>query len=136
MYQFHKSLLLVLGIDDSLSFGVRHAQCLKCSTRAAKTWFARYMALIHRGREATRVSKSFESFAPSSLMRGGKQDAIDIENGCGQRFGMIGPWSSQLADSHKLMHSEREKDNGRSNSRVRRLLWTPHCNLLPDLRLS
>ena len=28
MYQFHEPLLLVLGIDDGLPFGVRHTQCL------------------------------------------------------------------------------------------------------------
>ena len=70
MYQFQEPLLLVLGIDNSLPFGVRHAQCLKCSTRTAETWFARYMGLIHSGREATRVSETFKSFAPGALMRG------------------------------------------------------------------
>ena len=28
MYQFYEALLLVLGIDDGLPFGVRHTQCL------------------------------------------------------------------------------------------------------------
>jgi hypothetical protein len=93
MYQFHEPLLLVLGIDNSLPFGVRNTQCLKCGTRTAKTWFARYMGLIHRGREATRVSETFESFAPSSLMGGREQDAINVENACGQPFRMVGPES-------------------------------------------
>ena len=64
---------------------------LSARTRTAKTWFARYVDLIHRGREATRISETFESFAPSSLMRGCKQDAINIENACGQPFRMVGP---------------------------------------------
>jgi hypothetical protein len=52
------------------------------------------MGLIHSGREATRVSETFESFAPSSLMGGCEQDAINVENAPGQRFGMVGPGSS------------------------------------------
>ena len=93
MYQFHEPLLLVLGIDNSLPFGVRHTQCLQCSPRAAKTWFPCYMGLIHRGCEAIRVSETFDSFAPSSLMRGCEQDAIDIKNGRGQPLRMVGPES-------------------------------------------
>ena len=70
MYQFQEPLLLVLGIDNSLPLGIRHTQCLKCSTRTAETWFASNMCLIHGGNEAIRVSETFKSFAPSSLMRG------------------------------------------------------------------
>jgi hypothetical protein len=62
------------------------------------------VGLIHGGREASWVGKTFESFAPSSLMGGREQDTVNVENACGQRFGMIGPGSSQFEDGHNLMH--------------------------------
>ena len=109
----------MLGINNSLPFGVRHTQRLQCSARAAKSWFSRYVGLIHGGREATRVSKTFESFSPSSLMRGCEQDAINIENARGQRFGMVGLESSQFEDGHKLMPLGSE-NNGAEHRPARR----------------
>ena len=88
--QFHELLLLVLGIDNSLPFSVRHTQCLQRSTRAAETRFAGHLRLIHGGRESSRVGETFKRFAPSSLMGRRQQDAVNVENACGQRFGMVG----------------------------------------------
>ena len=90
MYQFHEPLLLVLGIDDSLPFGVRTPNVFSAARaplrrRLPATW-ASYIAVVKR----PPVSETFECFAPSSLMRGCKQDAIDIENARGQPFRMVG----------------------------------------------
>ena len=41
--------------------------------------------LIHHGREILRIGKTLQRFAPGALMRGRAQDAVDVENGRGQR---------------------------------------------------
>jgi hypothetical protein len=49
------------------------------------------MGLIHRGGEASRLGNADERLAPGLLMRGCEQDAVDVEDGCRQGSGIVGP---------------------------------------------
>jgi hypothetical protein len=80
MNQLLKSLLLVFGIGSGLPCCIPHPQCLQGREGTTQTWLTRHLRLIHCGGEATGVGNAFKRFAPGTLMRGGQQDAVNVEN--------------------------------------------------------
>lgn len=95
-----KPLLLALGIGGGLPLRVRHAQRFQGSTGAAEAWLAGDMGLIQRGGEAVWLGKALQGLAPGPLVRGGEQDAIDVEDACTQGRGGTRWGRRWFADGH------------------------------------
>jgi len=80
MYQLLKQVLFPFRISERLLRGINHAQRIESGAGADEARFARDTSLVDCGREALRVRKAVEGFAPRFLVRGSQEDTVNVEN--------------------------------------------------------